>query len=114
MLIRLTWSANNTKKLYENVQQSLDHLGLLGTVDVEIFDDTSYKEDLGIIEDPALCIEEESIEFRDMIFEGVIPEIEELNTCFSQFFEHLNENDVRRDVDQGDVIRAKVGAVWNS
>ena len=86
MLIRLTWSANNTKKLYENVQQSLDHLGLLGTVDVEIFDDTSYKEDLGIIEDPALCIEEESIEFRDMIFEGVIPEIEELNTMFLSIF----------------------------
>ena len=69
MLIRLTGSQDNTTTLYERVNQSLDNLGLIGTVEVEIFDDEDYKKDLKISQDPALCIEEDSIDFRDMIFE---------------------------------------------
>lgn len=69
MLIRLTGSQDNTTTLYERVNQSLDNLGLIGTVEVEIFDDEDYKKDLEISQDPALCIEEDSIDFRDMIFE---------------------------------------------
>jgi len=69
MIIRLTGSSENTSSLYERVNQSLENLGLLATVDVEIFDDEAYKKELKIQEDPALCIEEESIDFKDMIFE---------------------------------------------
>lgn len=34
---------------------------------------TAYKMELGITQNPALCIEESSIHFKDMIFEGVVP-----------------------------------------
>ena len=86
MLIRLTGSESNANKLLENVVQSLEHLGLLATVEVEIFDDEAYKESLNITQDPALCIEESSIDFKDMIFEWVIPETWELNTMFLSIF----------------------------
>jgi hypothetical protein len=36
--------------------------------------------ELGITENPALCIEEESIEFRDVIFQGIIPEKAEIKS----------------------------------
>ena len=42
----------------------------------------SFKTDLSIVEDSALIIEEESIDFKDMIFEGLIPEDEELKSMF--------------------------------
>jgi hypothetical protein len=35
---------------------------------------------------PALCVEEESINFRDMIFEGVVPEQSELVSLFISLF----------------------------
>jgi hypothetical protein len=41
--------------------------------------------ELGITENPALAIEEESIDFKDMIFQGEIPEYDEINLCFSLF-----------------------------
>lgn len=66
--------------------QSLETLDLDATVEVEIFNDESYKEELGIKEDPALCIEEESINFKDMIFEGVVPEVDEMTTMFLSIF----------------------------
>jgi hypothetical protein len=41
---------------------------------------------LHITTDPALCIEEPSIEFQDMIFEGVVPEQNELNNLMISLF----------------------------
>jgi hypothetical protein len=37
---------------------------------------------LNITKEPAFIIEEESIDFKDMIFEWVIPEIEDLKNMF--------------------------------
>lgn len=39
--------------------------------------------ELGVTANPALCIEESSIDFRDMIFEGVVPEKQELVSMFA-------------------------------
>lgn len=38
--------------------------------------------ELGITENPALAIEEESIEFRDMIFQGEVPPYEDIKSMF--------------------------------
>ena len=38
--------------------------------------------ELGITESPALCIEEESIDFRDMIFQGEVPAYDEIKSMF--------------------------------
>jgi hypothetical protein len=51
-------------------------------VKVETTNDASYKLELGITKNPALAIEEESIEFRDMIFEGEIPAYDEIKSMF--------------------------------
>lgn len=38
--------------------------------------------ELGITENPALAIEEESIDFRDMIFQGEVPAYDEIKSMF--------------------------------
>ena len=53
---------------------------------VELYDTPQYREDMKIAEPIALCIEEESINFRDMIFEGVVPEQSELTNLFISLF----------------------------
>jgi hypothetical protein len=58
-------------------------LGLKDIVEMEISNDPAYKMELGITANPALCIEESTIDFKDMIFEGVIPEKAELISMFS-------------------------------
>jgi hypothetical protein len=40
------------------------------------------KTKLNITKEPALIIEEESIDFQDMIFEGIIPSDDELKSMF--------------------------------
>jgi hypothetical protein len=53
---------------------------------VELYDTPEYRELMKIGSLPALCIEEESINFRDMIFEGVVPEQSELVSLFISLF----------------------------
>jgi hypothetical protein len=69
MLIKLVGHGPELDTLAQYVRQSLDELALSDATRVEITDDATYKLDLGITENPALCIEEESIDFRDMIFQ---------------------------------------------
>lgn len=72
--------------LLSRVQASLEELGLLSHTTVELYDTPEYREEMKIVEPIALCIEEESINFRDMIFEGVIPEQSELTNLFISLF----------------------------
>jgi hypothetical protein len=51
-------------------------------VKIENTSDETIKNELSITKDSALIIEEESIDFKDMIFEGLIPENEELHSMF--------------------------------
>jgi hypothetical protein len=40
------------------------------------------KKELNITKEPALIVEEEAIDFKDTIFEGIIPESEEIKSMF--------------------------------
>ncbi len=82
MIIKLVGSGPELENLQNLVQQSLTELALADSVKIETTDDPSYKMELGITENPALAIEEESIEFRDMIFQGEVPAYEEIKSMF--------------------------------
>lgn len=60
----------------------LDELWLTDFVKVESTQDEAMQSELSISESYALVIEEESINFKDMIFEGIVPEDEELKSMF--------------------------------
>ncbi len=61
----------------------LGELGLADIIKIRESDDEAYKIELGITENPALCIEEESIDFRDVIFQGIIPEKMEIKSLIT-------------------------------
>lgn len=86
MLIRIVGTSPDAETLLSRVQASLEELGLLSHATVEIYDTPEYREQMKITSLPALCIEEESINFRDMIFEWVIPEHSELTSLFISLF----------------------------
>jgi len=66
--------------LFTRTSEVLAELGLSDIVKIREQDDEAYKMELGITESPALCIEEESIDFRDVIFQGIIPEKMEIRS----------------------------------
>jgi len=68
--------------LSDKIKIVLEELGLTDFVVVESTEDEVMKEELNIKEESALIIEEESINFKDMIFEGMVPESEELKSMF--------------------------------
>jgi ribosomal protein L30/L7E len=86
MLIRIVGTWPDADTLLSRVQASLEELGLLSHTAVELYDTPEYREQMKIVEPIALCIEEESINFRDMIFEGVTPEQSELTSLFISLF----------------------------
>lgn len=86
MLVKLVGSGEELANLEKSVSSALAGLGLSEFVRVESTDDAAYKAELGIKSNPALCIEEESIEFKDMIFEGTVPEQAELSSMFASIF----------------------------
>lgn len=82
MIIKLVGEGVDLTKLQELVNTSLIELGLTDLVTVESTTDPAYKMELGITQNPALCIEESSIDFKDIIFEGIVPEKTELTSMF--------------------------------
>ena len=86
MLIRLVGSGAELASLSEVVKKAITTLAITDFVEVHETDDAAYKQELGISANPALCIEESSIDFRDMIFEGMIPAEDELLSMFSSIF----------------------------
>ena len=69
MLVRIVGSEEVIAPLLAVVTESLEEIGLSGVVPVETTDADSYAQELEITKFPALCIEEEAIDFKDMIFE---------------------------------------------
>ena len=59
------------------MRASLDRNALSDLISIETKQDPAYNLELGITQNPALCIEEETIEFRDMI-----PADDELDAMF--------------------------------
>jgi len=82
MKIKLFWSEENTKELLAKVQTALDELGLVDFIKVELTQDEALKTELNITKEPALIVEEEAIDFKDTIFEGITPELEEIKSMF--------------------------------
>lgn len=82
MIIQLVGSGKELDTLKELVDRSLSELSLSDETKVRTTDDPAYKMELGITENPALCIEEESIDFRDMIFQWEVPPYEEIKSMF--------------------------------
>ncbi|MDD2565774.1 MAG: hypothetical protein PHZ26_04365 [Candidatus Gracilibacteria bacterium] len=70
----------NSTKLYDLTQEVLEGIGLNDFVVLEKNVTEEYKNNLSIKSDYAFCIEEESIDFKDIIFEGQIPSKEEINS----------------------------------
>lgn len=86
MIIRIVGTSPDADTLLSRVQASLEELGLLSDTTVELYDTPDYRETMKITTVPALCIEEPSIKFQDMIFEWVVPEKTELTSLFVSLF----------------------------
>lgn len=82
MKIKLFWSKENTNELLTRVQTSLEELGLVDFIVVEVTQDEALKTELNITKEPALIVEEEAIDFKDTIFEWITPESEEIKSMF--------------------------------
>ncbi len=82
MIIKLVGSGSELTSLEILVKQALTELALDDAVTLATTDDATYKLELGITENPALAIEEESIDFRDMIFQGEVPTYDEIKSMF--------------------------------
>lgn len=82
MIIKLVGTGSELDTLNTLVKQALTELALDDAVRIETTDDVAYKMELGITENPALALEEESIDFRDMIFQGEIPAYDEIKSMF--------------------------------
>jgi len=68
--------------LNDKIRLVLEELGLTDFVVIESSTDEAMKYELKITQESALIIEEESIDFKDMIFEWIVPEPEELKSMF--------------------------------
>lgn len=82
MKVILFWEWEDIKKLKILINSSLEDLWLDWFIEVEESNSLELKKELSIEKTPALIIEEESIEFKDMIFEWQIPSEEELKSMF--------------------------------
>jgi hypothetical protein len=82
MKVKIYWTEENTKELLNKVNSCLDELGLVDFIQVETTEDEKLKKELSITKEPALIVEEESIDFKDTIFEWIVPENEELKGMF--------------------------------
>ena len=79
----IIWGKNEqSTELSQRVQMVLDTLGIGDFVEKQESFDEHFKEELKITQDCALIIEEESINFRDVIFEGMVPDEQELTSMF--------------------------------
>jgi len=80
MKIKIFWKNNETEKLLNIVKNSLEELGLVDFIQIEETTDEELKKELDFSKEPALIIEEESIDFKDVIFEWMVPEEDEIKS----------------------------------
>ena len=78
MKIVITWNWDETQNLFNNLNLAIWELWIDDFVKSEISNDEALNLELWIQKQPALVIIEESIDFKDMIFEGIVPEITDL------------------------------------
>lgn len=78
MKIIIFWEWEDSKVLNNKISSILEELGLNDFITLENSVSEELKSELKIEKNPALIIEEESIEFKDTIFEWIVPDEEEL------------------------------------
>jgi len=78
MKIIVYWNKEKRIDLINSLNISLEELGLTDFIKLEETNDSKIKEEMWIKQEPALIIEEESIDFKDMIFEGQVPPEDEI------------------------------------
>lgn len=82
MKIKIFWEWEESKKLFEKVSNVASELWLIDFIEIEKTNDLKIKEELWITKKPALIIEEEEIDFKDVIFEWIVPEEDEIKSMF--------------------------------
>lgn len=82
MKVKIYWTEENTSVLLNKVNSALEELWLSDFIQVETTLDEELKNELNITKEPALIVEEEAIDFKDTIFEWIIPEDDELKSMF--------------------------------
>lgn len=82
MKVKIYWNGESANELIQKVKGVLDELGLVDFIEVEATQDEALKAKLNITKETALVIEEESIDFQDVIFEGISPSDDELKSMF--------------------------------
>ena len=80
MKIIIYWEEENRKSLVKTINTSLEELGLTDFIKLEETNNSSLKDEMWIKQEPALIIEEESIDFKDTIFEGQTPPEDEIKS----------------------------------
>ena len=80
MKIKIFWENKDTEKLLNIVKNSLEELWLVDFIQIEETTDEELKKELNFTKQPALIIEEESIDFKDVIFEWMVPEEDEIKS----------------------------------
>lgn len=82
MKVIIFWNNDESLELQTKVKEVLEEIGLTDFVELVSSQDESLKTELNITQESALVIEEESIGFKDMIFEGMVPDAAELKSMF--------------------------------
>lgn len=80
MKIIIYWDNENSQKLFDLTKESLDSIWLSDFVELTKNSSIEFSDELKLTKDYAFCVEEESIEFKDMIFEWQIPDRKELDS----------------------------------
>lgn len=80
MKIIIYWNNEESENLYDKVVVSLEELWLSSFIELKKDNNIKLKESLNIQKEPALIVEEESIDFIDIIFEWLVPSDEEINS----------------------------------
>ncbi len=83
MQVKIYGNWEKATELSSKIKNILDELGLVDFIKLEETSDEALKKELGIKEEPALIIEEEAIDFKDVIFEGIIPSDDEIKSMFT-------------------------------
>lgn len=79
MKIVIYWNNEESKNLIDITNESLNSIWLNDFIEVTNENSEEYKKTLSITKDYAFCIEEDSIDFKDIIFEWTTPSREEID-----------------------------------
>ena len=82
MKVKIFGKNKETDLLFDKVNIILEELWLNDFIKVEKTTSLKLQKELDIKKEPALIIEEKSIDFTDILFEWTIPDDEELKSIF--------------------------------